>query len=474
MLLLFLLVCWWLAFFGVLGWKPDFAYSAQRYFEWFLLGHLLISGALLPVSWRPEKWLVRVLLGLVLAAVLVVWSAGNGWLATRYLLSYFVFFLVVLAIAKTRAYTGKALFDRAALLGVVCLCFGASLIVLEGLLVSLSVDLISVPIIFGAFINLRMMAALQFATLLLLPAAWLLADNKRLRLWITITATVWWGWLFFSGTRAALLVMPVALVVVAICSGRACWPWLKRTLMQLLCGLAFYALLRVVLWQFGYEVVGSSMGLLRDGTSGRAELWGDAWQHFLLHPWFGNGPGAFACFTNELVAKPHNIVFLLLSEWGGVVTLLIAGLALFVFYVMAKAARQGQITIMGMSLMATVVAIVVAAQVQGILVSPLSQIMALLVFGWAWHEFSHNGFVSENAALGRPLKQGLMVLLVAALLAAWLFMAKQDLRLQKTLLTLPDGSINLSYGPRYWADGHDHCLAWHLRKIAEWQQETAP
>ena len=67
-------------------------------------------------------------------------------------------------------------------------------------------------------------------------------------------------------------------------------------------------------------LVGGESGL---DTTGRAELWADAWRTFLDHPELGVGTGGFAS-VDPLNAFPHNLLLEAGAEWGllGLVPLL--------------------------------------------------------------------------------------------------------------------------------------------------------
>jgi O-antigen ligase len=67
-------------------------------------------------------------------------------------------------------------------------------------------------------------------------------------------------------------------------------------------------------------LVGGESGL---DTTGRAELWADAWRTFLDHPELGVGTGGFAA-VDPLNIFPHNLLLEAAAEWGllGLVPLL--------------------------------------------------------------------------------------------------------------------------------------------------------
>jgi hypothetical protein len=89
--------------------------------------------------------------------------------------------------------------------------------------------------------------------------------------------------------------------------------------------------------------------------------------------------------------------------------------------------------------------------------------LIVLVFGWALHAFA--GEQRFTSMRGKALNwyQGRYFVCLVAFLAVTLWGVKMDLALQNKLLVSSEGVINLSYGPRFWADGHDYCPDWHQR-----------
>jgi O-antigen ligase len=65
-------------------------------------------------------------------------------------------------------------------------------------------------------------------------------------------------------------------------------------------------------------------GLEGQDTNGRVELWTQAWQTFLEHPWFGVGTGGFAAVAPADI-YPHNLLLEVAAEWGLVGLLVLAG-----------------------------------------------------------------------------------------------------------------------------------------------------
>jgi peptidoglycan/LPS O-acetylase OafA/YrhL len=101
--LLPVLLCFWVAsFFGYLGWKPGFAYNAQRYFEIFLLGCLFCVGVSLPVRFHWRQFWAGLNFVLLLAMVLVIFQADIHWLAVREGLQFSALFAAIFVVAKAR------------------------------------------------------------------------------------------------------------------------------------------------------------------------------------------------------------------------------------------------------------------------------------------------------------------------------------------------------------------------------------
>lgn len=453
------LAMWSVAFFGYLGWKPGFAYNAQRYFEIFLLGNLLLVGATLAVRFHWGRLWGSLSSLLLLFMLIVIWESNNTWLAMREGLQYLVLFAGIVVVAKARRVAGPEAFDRAAYTGMVLFCFGCSLIVLEGLLLSLSINVVDERLVFGAFVNVRIFAELQFLTLLLLPAAWLKAPSGWWRYFVGITSVLWWGLLLLTGTRSALVVLPFSFFVLWLVVGRESIGWFKVLFSQIAGGvMVFLALRGAIAWYLGGSFLGQGgMSFARSGSSGRLDIWLSAWRLYLEHPWLGNGPGVFACKSDWLVSTPHNLFFQLLSEWGGLMALLSLVLALLIFYTLVKfLRRQEKVDLLELSLFATLTVVVSASMMEGMIIGPLQQMLIVLVFGWSLHVFAGDNFESLCAkawvvhSLGRLAILGVVLVLV-------LWGAKVDLMMQRDLLVSSEGVIKLTYGPRFWADGHDHC-----------------
>lgn len=118
------------------------------------------------------------------------------------------------------------------------------------------------------------------------------------------------------------------------------------------------------------------------GTTGRWPLWEEAWQTFLQHPLFGAGPFSFAVDPPTFyAAHPHNATLQVMAE-GGLLVLLAASvaaglLARGLFLTTRSGDRRG------LAYTGALIAAAVHAQVSGIIVMPISQLVGATIVGLA-------------------------------------------------------------------------------------------
>lgn len=175
-----------------------------------------------------------------------------------------------------------------------------------------------------------------------------------------------WFVVMQSGSRASFLAMIFATVVsLVICR--------RSAIRSFMCSSAsFFSVLLLLLDSAGQSV-------LREGSSGRFELWGSAVRLFFDSPFFGVGPMHFAFYSGDY-AHPHNLVLQILSEWGAVAAL---ALAVLVFSVFSK-----PMELSGRAECATVSAfggLVVSSLFGGVLVIPITQLIFFLCCGVILH-----------------------------------------------------------------------------------------
>ena len=142
--------------------------------------------------------------------------------------------------------------------------------------------------------------------------------NGARRTWFTLLLAPLGAATVLSGSRGAMLGTFVALVVLALALDR-------RGFKRLAVGLALASPAILLIYsRFGTLVLQTvELRIIRltfeEGyTSGRGDLWSEAWVMFQDHPLFGSGLGSF---TDRYLTYPHNLVLQTAAELG------LAGLA---------------------------------------------------------------------------------------------------------------------------------------------------
>jgi O-antigen ligase len=253
---------------------------------------------------------------------------------------------------------------------------------------------------FYHFPNVRFLNQLQTWTLPLLAGATLLAGpySRTLQALLATTGGAWWALLLATGGRGSLIAATLSsLIVLAVFKTRA-FRWLATTGLLVGAGLIIYLVL--------FEWPGGSPGLGRAaekvGTSDQARL--GLWTHALRvtaeRPLMGVGPMGLAMDTSS-VAHPHNALFQLLAEWGlpatlGAIAAVFAGVFAWLKSWQSPDWRLPDSndpwsTSLAPALSASLLAGLGHSMVSGILVMPMSQVMAIIVSGWALGLFCHRG-----------------------------------------------------------------------------------
>jgi len=174
-----------------------------------------------------------------------------------------------------------------------------------------------------------------------------------------------WFVVLQSGGRASFLSMVVAIIIsLFIARGAAIRP--------LICSLlSFFAAFLFLLFFFG----SAEQSVLREGSSGRFDLWKTALELFLDSPFFGVGPMHFAFYSGDY-AHPHNAALQILSEWGGIAFLAAAVLVVSVFgKTMALRGRAECATVSALG------GLLVSSLFGGVLVIPITQVIFFLCCG---------------------------------------------------------------------------------------------
>lgn len=263
----------------------------------------------------------------------------------------------------------------------------------------------------------------------------------------------WWMLLFGSGGRGTTLAMATAGLFVALVYRKQAWLWLRAQ------GIAFVG--GGVLYWLLFKVVATSQSSLLDRslTNGslRDVLWERAWLMIQQHPLLGVGPMHYAYQVEDLAAHPHNVVLQWAAEWGVPATLLIIGLFLWGLFALvqrfkASAPAPRGPRVVHVALTASLVAAIGHALLSGITIMPLSQLVMVLVIGWAWGLWLKSG--TQTAYAKRPSSPWMLRLVVGASLLGMLWGTSRyvlDLEHQQTVFK--EAKQTTVFRPRFWQQG---------------------
>lgn len=196
------------------------------------------------------------------------------------------------------------------------------------------------------------------------------------RLGLVLLSIAWMALAVFSGSRGTWIGLVLALSVGTVLAGRHRRSWLGLSGLTIALGIP----LGLVLNQA--NGVGRTLAELTDDTS-RLDIFDRTYQLWLQRPWFGVGPGVLSVVGGP-PAHPHNAPLQLLTEWGLVATLGLTVLILVLAVQVWRTREQWQQRLDDPRLLGLVAGIVAAAVhslVSGILVTPASQLLLVLVLG---------------------------------------------------------------------------------------------
>ncbi|WP_172806931.1 O-antigen ligase family protein [Endozoicomonas arenosclerae] len=136
----------------------------------------------------------------------------------------------------------------------------------------------------------------------------------------------------------------------------------------------------------------------------RLELWDVAWHSTVQNPWLGIGPQHFITFMERGPGSPHNIFLQWLSEWGVIATLCIVltlswGALSFLRGLRVRL-NEGKLSLQQQCIQISVlwacVSAMVHAQISGILITPMSQLLMVLVVGYCLSVHNKEGKKGES------------------------------------------------------------------------------
>lgn len=313
--------------------------------------------------------------------------------------------------------------------------------------------------LFRGYANIRFFNQFQvwvfsLLTLLYFEIPINLAKFKKVLL---VIIALWWMLLFLSASRAALLSLLTAWLVIAVVYGRSSLRFVKVQFYSGIIGLGLY-LVFFVLLPFVSHDHEPAVELVRSGIPGRLLLWQSAIELSLQNPILGVGPMHFAWYPN-LHAHPHNSILQWLAEWGVIATSLLLWVFLTGAYKWHQKFNKGTIAVFTKQKAHVVIALAASSSAglfyslaSGVFVMPQSQIMLAITVGMMLglyvkqHSDCSVSFVRDKAyLLHRSMFAGFLLLLIVSI-SPTLFN-----RLDKNYL--PDFAAMKVITPRLWLHG---------------------
>ena len=309
------------------------------------------------------------------------------------------------------------------------------------------------------FFNQYQIWTLPLLTLLLLmdhP----LQKVKRYRVLLWIIAIIWWGMLFTTNGRGALVAIAGSCILTYIIFRHKAQSFLKTTLLLMLLGLIFYLTLFHLIPSFraenAHQLLSTNNPLqIRSTSSGRlTDLWPTALQMIQKNPWLGIGPMHYQAWNgSEILAHPHNSLLQLGAEWGLpalLATLLLIYTALrtwirrFNIHTLNTEHKNVNLAIIGLTF--SLSSAFILSLFSGIIIMPMSHLMGILVVSLAF---------SICQPLPQPVKikknqHWFMTLIFAVFAISYFWLLSPELipRLIDPMFS-PENPLGIN-GPRFW------------------------
>lgn len=238
------------------------------------------------------------------------------------------------------------------------------------------------------FSNIRSFNQYQLWTLGLIALPLLTFDFKKkyTRYYLHSGLACWWGLLFYSASRGALLACFIGFLLTAAIYKKLAWPFIRLQLIYISAGFFSYQILFLLIpYLRGFTVVAGT--IMRDTISDRVGLWSQAVNLIQNNPLFGIGPMHFS-WHSPISAHPHNSVLQLMTEWGlpaALLILCIAGYGLFCwlkkFNVTTIQTETKLNRNLAIVLFFSITTNATYSLVDGVIVMPISQVMMFTTIG---------------------------------------------------------------------------------------------
>lgn len=311
------------------------------------------------------------------------------------------------------------------------------------------------------FINRRFLNDWQTWLLPLLPALLFVTISRcRPGLHRSLTFAYFallWALLLYSLGRATLYAQLGCMLLMPILFGRSGLRWSAIQLAAALLGLL------LLIFAFGmnpFAAAGAPTDrLLNLQPSGRIQLWTASWQLIREYPLLGAGPMHFAALPAVVHAHPHNFPLQFAAEWGLPAALLLFSTLGWLAWKWLTFARirvrdshcPRWESLLLISLTASMAAAAANSLLAGTAVTPMSQIMLVLIVGLAGALYPKQPPAPAGYATARLAKAWLVATLAAAI---WLG-GFTSYELTKYIENKLEGTefVGGGWSPRFWRQG---------------------
>jgi putative inorganic carbon (hco3(-)) transporter len=210
-----------------------------------------------------------------------------------------------------------------------------------------------------------------------------------------------------------------------------------------------------------HTVLQHSLNAVAGSASSRLVLWGQTVELIKAHPLLGVGPMHFAYYPYFSFGSPHNILLQLAVECGipaaiFILGLFFLGLVGWLKVSDLKTTKENVLSanVVPISLTASLIAGTCYSLVSGVLVTPLGQIMACVVIGWALgYYYAQTKTVSLCDSVAAQIFFVILVLLGFIGVIAGIFPAIFSLSANE-IKWLYDRNFHTLYRPRFWLQGY--------------------
>jgi O-antigen ligase len=315
------------------------------------------------------------------------------------------------------------------------------------------------------FDNIRFFNHYQTWTLPLLGGALLSLPSN----WLAVKGglfgvlSLWWTLLFASVGQGTIVALGIAAIGVGIIFRRRSLKWLGMQGGAVLVGWALHAILLTTV--AGTEPAVESVSgdqFSGDHSYRRLDFWKTCLDMARAHPWLGVGPMHFAWPPYQFngPASPHSLPMRVLAEWGIVSTGIVGGTCIWGGWQWVKQEmRRASDTLeksgspVSVALIASVLAGAAHSVVSGLFVAPLSQVLLVVIGGWAWGRFEHSSGNSFLEMFSFQVQTALCVLIAAStgVVGASLHDLAAAEERREAFVEAADRS---RFSPRYWTQGY--------------------